>query len=155
MLIRKFKPTDLQAVLELFHDTVHAVGIKYYDLEQINAWAPPIDSLDKEEWLQSLMANTTYIAEDNGFIIGFGDMTEDGYIDRLYVHKNYQGKGVAFVIFRALEEKARTLGSIELLTEASINAKPFFERQGFGVIQERRKIRRGQEFITYMMRKTI
>lgn len=27
--------------------------------------------------------------------VGFADMDADGYLDRLYVHKGYQGRGVA------------------------------------------------------------
>ena len=154
MIIRKFQPEDLEAILELFYDVVHSVGAKYYDLDQVNAWAPK-NSSDKEKWLQSLTDHITYVAEDKGKIIGFGDMTQTGYIDRLYVHKNYQGRGATLAIFRKLEEEARRLGLTELTTEASIMAKRLEERQGFEVIQEQRKILRGIEFITYSMRKKL
>jgi putative acetyltransferase len=154
MIIRKFQPTDLEAILQLFYDVVHTIGAKYYDSEQVNAWASK-DSLEKDKWLQSLTANIAYVAEDNGKIMGFGDMTQTGYIDRLYVHKNYQGRGAALAIFRKLEEEARRLGIAELTTEASIMAKPLAERQGFEVIQEQCKIHKGVEFINYFMRKKL
>jgi putative acetyltransferase len=155
MIIRRFQPEDLEPVLHLFHDVVHTVGSKYYNAEQIAAWAPPVDSLDREKWLRSLKANISYIAEDNGKIIGFADMTQTGYFDRLYVHKNYQGRGIALALFNKIEDEARKLGLTELSMEASIMLKPLAERVGFIVIQEQRKIHRGIEFITYLMHKKL
>lgn len=153
-MIRKFQPVDLEAILKLFHDTVHAIGAKYYSSEQVNAWAPS-SGVDKEKWLKSLTANLTFVAEDKGKIIGFGDMTENGFIDRLYVHKDHQRKGVASAILKKLEEEARKLGITELTTEASILLKPLAERYGFEVIQEHKKVRRGVEFTTYFMGKKL
>jgi putative acetyltransferase len=153
-MIRKFQPADLEAILELFHDTVHAIGAKYYSAEQVHAWAPA-SGVDKEKWLKSLTANRTFIAEDKGKIIGFGDMTETGFIDRLYVHKDHQRRGVASALLKRLEEEARKLGIVELTMEASIFLKPLAERQGFEVAQEHKKVRRGVEFITYFMSKKL
>jgi putative acetyltransferase len=154
MIIRKFQPEDLEAILQLFQDVVHTVGAKYYNAEQLYAWAPK-DSLNKSKWIESLTTNITYIAEDKNTIIGFGDMTQTGYIDHLYVHKNYQGAGAALALFRALEKEARTLHLTELTTEASIIAMPLAKRQGFEVIQEQIKLVRGVKFITYKMRKNL
>ncbi len=39
MIIRRFRAPDLDAVVELFHAVVHSVGAKYYNAEQLNAWA--------------------------------------------------------------------------------------------------------------------
>ncbi|HEY5235948.1 MAG TPA: GNAT family N-acetyltransferase [Rhabdochlamydiaceae bacterium] len=153
MIIRKFQAADLEAILELFHDVVHKIGAKYYNTEQVQAWAP--SNIDKEKWLKSLTTNITLVAEDQGEIIGFGDMSHTGYIDRLYVHKNYQGKGVALALFKKLEEEARKLGIVELTTESSVMAKSIAERQGFEVVQKQNKVLRGQEFITYLMRKKL
>ena len=38
---------------------------------------------------------------------GFADMDADGYLDRLYVHKDYQGRGVATALCDALEQAAQ------------------------------------------------
>lgn len=153
MIIRRFQSADLEAVLELFHDVVHTVGAKYYDSEQVKAWAP--ESLDKDKWLESLSANITYVVENEGKIIAFGDMDHEGYVDRLFVHKSYQGSGAALRIFRKLEEEARKLGLKELTTEASIIAMPLAKRQGFEIVREQRKMIRGVELINYVMRKRL
>lgn len=39
-------------------------------------------------------------------IVGFGDMSYGGELDRLYVHKDYQGKNIASAIAKRLEEDA-------------------------------------------------
>lgn len=36
-----------------------------------------------------------YSAEQNGQIVGFGDISWDGYLDRLYVHARFQRQGAA------------------------------------------------------------
>jgi len=154
MSIRKFQPSDLEAVLQLFYDVVHTTGAKYYSLEEVNAWAPE-KRTDKEAWLKSLSNNMTYVVEVDGKIVGFGDMTKTGYIDRLYVHKNFQGQGVARSLLRKFEEEAHRLGLKEMTTEANMIARPLAERHGFVVISEKRKIRRGSEFVNYMMRKKL
>lgn len=39
-------------------------------------------------------------------ITGFGDMDFTGYLDRLYVHREYQGQGIATLLCGELESWA-------------------------------------------------
>lgn len=153
MVIRPFKPADLPAILQLFYDTVHCVGAKYYNQQQVNIWAP--DHPDTKKWLEKLESHITYVAEMDHIIVGFGDMTKTGYVDHIYVHKDYQGRGVALALINTFEEEARKRGIKELTTEASIIAKPLAERRGWQVVKEQRKVVRGMEFINYVMSKKL
>ncbi len=101
------------------------------------------------------MENFSYVVEENGIIIGFGDMTHTGFIDRLYVHKNHQGRGAALRIFKMLEQDARKLGLEELTGEASVMLKPLAEMHGFEVVEKQSKLHRGVEFTNYKMRKKL
>ena len=65
--------------------------------------------------------------DDSGKIVGFEDMNGNGYLDRLYVHKDYQGQGVASAICDELE---RFAAGKTITTHASITAKPFFHHSG-------------------------
>ncbi|OFD06774.1 acetyltransferase [Bacillus thuringiensis] len=93
IIIRTFQKEDLETVLQLFYETVHTVNARDYNELQLQAWAPK--RLDRERWLQSLEKNICYVAEYRGVIVGFGDYNDEHYIDRLFTHKDYQGKGVA------------------------------------------------------------
>lgn len=51
--------------------------------------------MNTAEWDKSFREHKTVIAVENGVIVGSGDMSPDGYPDRLYVHRNFQRRGVA------------------------------------------------------------
>lgn len=150
-IIRKFEPHNLEQILILFHDTVHTVNIRDYSQEQINTWAP--NDADKEQWLQSLMNNISYVAVIDTKIVGFGDATRDGYIDRLYTHAQFQGQGIASALLKTLESDLRKLNVHEFSTEASITARPFFEKHGYHVEKSQEKEHRGVIFHNYVMKK--
>lgn len=151
IIIRTFQKEDLETVLQLFYETVHTVNARDYNELQLQAWAPK--RLDRERWLQSLEKNICYVAEYRGVIVGFGDYNDEYYIDRLFTHKDYQGKGIASYILQKLEKEAANLGHGDIYTEASITAKSFFERKGFICIKEQKKQHNGQIFINYVMKK--
>jgi putative acetyltransferase len=70
-----------------------------------------------------------------------------------YCHKNYQRCAVGKQLYQAIEAKAIELELKLLFVEASITAKPFFERMEFSVVKEQEVTRRGETFINYAMEK--
>ena len=104
---------------------------------------------DLEAWNASLLANGTLVAEEDGEIVGFGDIDETGYLDRLFVHKSHQGEGVGTALCDALE----ALAPSGVSTHASITAKPFFEARGYEVVSENVVARDGECLINYLMTK--
>lgn len=151
MIIREFMKADLDEVLKLFYNTIHTINVNDYSKEQVDAWG--VVTPDKDRWLNSLQVNKTYVVELNGKIIGFGDLNNEKYIDRLFTHKDYQGIGVASKILNKLENEAKILGYREVYTEASITAKPFFERRGYVVLKSQNKLHNGEIFLNYVMKK--
>lgn len=147
MKIRMYHPSDCEELTALFYQTVHTINARDYTKEQLDAWAPPEADLTK--WNQSLQAHFSVVAVGNGSIIGFGDMAPSGYLDRLYVHAEKQGEGIATAICDLLEQAVP--GCLE--THASITARPFFERRGYRVIQEQSVERRGVLLTNFLMRK--
>ena len=87
--------------------------------------------------------------KDN-IIVGFGDIDQSGYLDKLYVHKDYQRQGIATVICNKLEQSPKT---DKITVHASITAKPFFEKRGYKVIKEQQVIRREVFLTNYIMEK--
>lgn len=210
MYLRKYHPSDCAALAALFYETVHTVNAKDYSPEQLDAWAD--GQVDLNAWNESFLAHNTYVAvqECDGaddidncasdsvgpaprktdgslsptLIIGFGDMDDTGYLDRLYVYKNYQGKGVATAICNRLEEDFRLsresflqnsaaqknvipdnyvqkenasekIKNDTFTTHASITARPFFEKRGYAVVKAQQVVRKGIFIRNYIMRKRI
>ena len=194
MYLRKYHPSDCAALAALFYATIHTVNARDYPQEQLDAWAD--GHVDLDAWNESFLAHNTYVAVQecvgaddidsrasdstdtapgktggspaNALIIGFGDMDDTGYLDRLYVHKDYQGRGVATAICDRLEEdfclsRGRLLQNSAVqkrkndtfTTHASITARPFFEKRGYTVVKAQQVVRKGISIRNYIMRKRI
>ena len=91
MQIRRYTPADCPAMAALFYDTVHRVNCRDYAPEQLDVWAT--GQVDLESWNRSFLAHHTLVAMKDGVLVGFGDMDSTGYLDRLYVHRDWQGRG--------------------------------------------------------------
>lgn len=147
MIIRKYKSEDCQELTELFYLTVHAVNAKDYTKEQLDAWAT--EEIDLEKWNQSLIEHYSLVAIEDDKIVGFGDMDRTGYLDRLYIHKDYQRRGIATAICDALEQGIR--GSV--VTHASITAKLFFKKRGYQVLKQQQVERNGVLLTNHVMKR--
>ena len=148
MYLREYSPSDCEQLVELFYETVHSVNAKDYTPKQLDVWAT--GKVDLSEWNCSFLKHKTFVAIENGKIVGFGDMDSTGYLDRLYVHKDYQRKGIASAICDALESSSK--GKM-FITHASITAKPFFQHRGYRVVKEQKVIRQGVTLTNYVMEK--
>ena len=151
MHIRLFRAEDAPAIAQLFHDTIRTVNLRDYTIAQVQAWAP--DDLNFRNWAEICSNRFTYVAEESGQILGFGELESNGHIDCFYCHKDFQGRGVGRRIYDAIEIKAIELGCDRLFTEASITAKPFFQHLGFSIITAQQVICRGEMFTNYKMEK--
>ena len=100
-------------------------------------------------WDKSFEKNYTLVAVSEGILVGFGDIDEKGYLDRLFVHKDYQKKGIATAICDRLENAV----NCDITTHASITAKPFFEKRGYVLVKEQQVERRGVLLKNYVMKK--
>lgn len=155
--IRKIKENDIENCIYLFQQTVHSVNKKDYTTQQLNAWAPLVEPklIDNYSYWESLLKNISYVAESNNQLVGFGDITSEGYLDRLFIHKDFQKLGIATAIVEKLENEAITHGVEEITTHASITAKPFFEKMGFAVFKEQQWPIRGVKLANFIMKKKV
>lgn len=184
--VRPYRSQDCAATAALFHDTVHAVNARDYTQEQLDAWAPA--GRDLAAWSRSLREHHALVAvlvdgtptpgafdaapgfvapavavaaHVGGTVVGFGDVdTTMGYLDRLYVHKDYQGQGIAGALCDTLEQavldvRPIAFGPVVIETHASITARPFFERRGYHVVRRQRVERRGVILENYRMQKVL
>ena len=108
--------------------------------------------MDIEEWNRSLSEHFSLVAIKDGIITGFGDIDRTGYLDRLFVHKDYQNQGIATAICDKLEH---AFGVGKIITYASITAKPFFLHRGYNIIKEQQVIRANISLTNYIMEKQL
>ena len=147
--LRPYRPEDCPALASLFYETVHTVNAAHYTPAQLDAWAPACGPY-LAAWDKSFRAHRTLVAELDGRLAGFGDLDPAaGYLDRLYVHKDLQGRGVATALCNALEEAAAG----PVVTHASVTARPFFARRGYRVLRAQQVERRGVTLANYVMEK--
>lgn len=148
MLLRKYVTSDCKQLAELFYQTVHTVNAKDYTKEQLDVWAT--GNVDLKEWDKSFLEHYTIVAIEDEIIVGFGDIDKSGYLDRLYVHKDYQGNGIASALCERLEQ---SVIENKIVTHASITAKPFFEQRGYCVVKKQEVMRCGIALTNYVMEK--
>lgn len=147
MELRCYQSSDCREMAELFYHTVHTVNARDYTQEQLDAWATGQVDLDK--WDQSFQKHYSVVAVERNVIVGFGDIDQTGYLDRLYVHADDQRKGIATAICNRLE--AAVAG--KLTTHASITARPFFEKRGYHVVKKQEVERQGILLTNFVMEK--
>lgn len=153
MKVRKYKTDDCFVLAELFYNTVHIINSVDYSKKQLDVWAT--GNVNIPDWDKSFSEHNTVIAEIDSNIVGFGDMDDNGYIDRLYIHSDYQRQGIATAIVNKLEQQAKIRGISLFTTHASITAKPFFEQRGYHIVCENKVVRSGVELTNFIMEKEI
>lgn len=151
--VRAFRPGDAPALFTLFRDTVRRVNIRDYTEEQVRAWAP--DAVDLDAWAARFAGRYVAVAERAGEIAGFVDLEEDGHVDRFYVSADHQGCGVGRALMDAVLAETNRAGHRRLFTEASVTARPFFERFGFEVVAPQTVTLHGVEFVNYRMERSV
>ena len=148
MQLRKYRTSDCEHLAELFYQTVHSVNIKDYTKEQLDVWAT--GTIDLKKWDEVFLKHHTVVAVENNVIVGFGDIDDSGYLNRLFVHKDHQGEGIAAAICNKLEY---SVAGKKITTHSSITARPFFEHRGYRVIREQAVIRNGIPLTNFIMEK--
>lgn len=148
MHLRNYQSADLPEMARMFYETVHSVCAREYTSEQLDAWATGV--IDTAAWDASLRAHHSIVAVEGEIIVGFGDMDETGYLDRLYVHKDFLRQGIATAICNALEQAAPVR---RFTTHASMTARPFFEQRGYRVLKIQTVERFGVPLTNFIMHK--
>ena len=171
--LRLYRSSDLPAMALLFCETICSVNACDYSPDQICAWSARWRSLLERD--ADFRATHTVVAvpkcpgHDPGVgqgrtgapdglpdgLVGFGNINRTGYLDLLYVHKDWQGRGIATALCDELEHFAREAGAGEATTHASITARPFFERRGYAAMHAQTVVLEGVELTNFAMAKPL
>lgn len=140
--IRDYQPGDFQQLCAIFIRAVTMTASQHYSPQQIAAWA----QIDESRWKEKLAKSQVRVAVINAQPVGFITCVER-YIDMLFVDPEYTRRGVASALLKPLIKSES-----ELTVDASITAKPFFERYGFQTVKQQRVECRGAWFTNFYMR---
>ena len=149
IMLRKGKPADLKELQQLFVDTITSVCSADYNAEQILVWTSGVEN--KQRWNDIITNQFVLVAQYRNKIVGFATLDDGNYLDLLYVHKDYQRKGIAQQLYANVEKEAKQRGQKELTADVSKTARPFFERVGFNVVKEQTVNIKNVELKNYKM----
>jgi putative acetyltransferase len=151
--IRQADSDDIVEITKLFYDTIQTVNSKDYPKEEIDDWSSWHTDYDK--WSARISEQYFIVAILDSKIVGFASLAADGYLDFMFVHKDFQNQGIASQLLSELEQKAIEQSNQEVYSEVSVTAKSFFEKHGFCVKQKQLKKSRNRELENYYMTKKI
>jgi len=149
--VRPYDPADAMATLHCFQRAVRGTASHDYAPEQIESWV----AVDVDAWGRRRASVETRVAERDGQLVGFTDVDHDGYIDMMFVDPDAARTGVASALLNHTTDLVRRRGGTELTVQASITARPFFERHDFVVTAEQRVELRGSVLTNYRMRREL
>lgn len=150
-MIRAYQDDDLEATAMVFTAAVHEGAADHYDAVQREAWVPR--PLDREHWRKRLAPLEKRVAEIDATVVGFLTFERNGHIDHLFVSPERTRQGIASALLRSAEAELASAGVQHFFTEASLVARPFFERHGYVVTQEQTVDRNGVSLRRFAMEK--
>jgi putative acetyltransferase len=151
--VRPYRPSDAAPTADLFGLAITTTARARYSAEQTRAWLGVPPSL--EAWDAARRAVRTFVAELDGRVVGFTDLDDAGYVDRLFVHPQAARRGVGGALLERVLDEARSAGVAELRTHASLVAEPVFRRHGFEVVARETVVRDGVGLDRFEMRRRL
>ena len=144
--IRVALNTDIEEIQSLYRNTVLVINRRDYSQAEVEDWASCGDDLSK---IEDMIKTHYFIVAVNrqSEIVGFSSITPQGYLHSMFVHKDFQGKGIATMLLEEIERYAITAGIVRITSEVSLTARPFFEKKGY-VVEEEQKRKANQLSLT-------
>jgi putative acetyltransferase len=149
--IRPFSPGDEPALHAVFQSAVRGLTTKDYSPEQVDAWASA--GADPGLWARRMQEIRPFVVAHEGGIVAYADVQPSGYIDHFFVSAPHAGTGVGSLLMRHLHRVAAKQSVVELTSQVSFTARPFFERFGFAALSQQSPVIRGVVIPNVLMRK--
>ena len=137
-IIRVALQSDAVELKKIFQNTVLAINRRDYSQAEVEDWASCGDNLSN---IEDMIKTHYFIVAVNqqSEIVGFSSITPQGYLHSMFVHKDFQGEGIATMLLNEIEQYAITNGIMRITSEVSLTARPFFEKRGYIVEEEQKR----------------
>ena len=125
--IRQAQQSDAVALKELFQNTVLVINRRDYSQAEVEDWASCGNNLSN---IKERIETHYFVVAVNqqSQIVGFSSITLK-YLHSMFVHKDFQGEGIATMLLEEIERYAITAGITRITSEVSLTARPFFEKK--------------------------
>lgn len=150
VLIRRYREGEEPALFDVYYSAIHLVASRDYTSQQIEAWAPR--DLNALLWERRIQGINPFVAELDGTVLAYADVQASGYIDHFFVSGTHPRRGLGTMLMTRILEEAARLELRELTSDVSRTAQGFFERFGFGVVEQRNPVLNGITIPNVLMR---
>ena len=152
--IRIAQQSDSAELRDLYKNTVLVVNRRDYSQDEVEDWASCGDDLSN---IEEMIKTHYFIVAVNQLsqIVGFSSITPQGYLHSMFIHADFQGKGIATMLLEEIERYAITKGIIQITSEVSLTARPFFEKQKYVVKKEQKRQANKLNLTNFWMAKTL
>ncbi len=151
--IRQANYNDIVELRDLYRNTVLVINRRDYSQEEVEDWASCGDDLSK---IGKMIETHYFIVAVNHEcqIVGFSSITPEGYLHSMFIHKDYQNKGIATMLLAEIERYAIAEDIMRITSEVSLTARPFFEKQGYIIEKEQKRQANKLSLTNFWMAKT-
>jgi len=132
MKIRLQKIEDATEIARLHRATIRHINSNDYSQDIIEVWSARTSA----SRFKNLDTVKRWVAIEDEKIICFCDHDFKGELLGLYVHKDHLGKQVGTKLLKKAEDSMKKMGFKEIKMEATVTAKPFYEKKGYKVIKQ-------------------
>ena len=133
MLIRESTVDDTAAIMTLHERSVRGLCSADYTPEQIDGW---LSRSTLERYQQRLQFHRSFIAELDGEMVGYVRWNPATYeLCSIFVHPDYVRRGIATLLMKTAYQDVKAHGVQDLWLDASITAVPFYEVEGWEVVE--------------------
>jgi N-acetylglutamate synthase-like GNAT family acetyltransferase len=129
--IRRATAGDAEAVYEIVLRSLRETNARDYPasvIDRLVLTLPEGVASKLEEW-------HAYVAVVHGRIVGTGSLNGKT-VRAVFVHPDYQGRGIGTKLMDAVENAASVQSVDTLTVQSSITAQPFYAKRGFKVVRE-------------------
>lgn len=148
-MIRIYQQGDHVAIAKIFSRAVHEIASEDYSAEQCNVWSNK--EPNPEHWKKRCELKRPFVALIGSRIAGFLELDTDGHIDCAYVNPDFRRQGVMSRLVRYAVATSFAMNLPRVYVEASICAKPLFEREGFDCLSDSKVEINGISLLNYQM----
>ena len=148
-MIRIYQPGDHTAIAEIFTRAIHEIASEVYSEAQCLAWSDPIPN--PEHWKKRCELKRPFVFAVGQEIAGFLELDPDGHIDCAYIHPDYKRGGIMTALVKHAVDTCFQFRLNRVYVEASLCAKPMFEKIGFTSLQENWVDIKGTKLLNYQM----